>query len=209
MSRVAVCIAVITVFSVAELFAETYAIDRGHSSVQFSVRHLVSRTSGRFNEYAGSISYDPDHPGKTAASATIQVGSIDTDNAKRDGHLKSADFFDVANHPLIAFKSTNAKTQGDKILLSGDLTMHGITKKVELPRTSDESKAGSRTNHGTHPETVRFRGQQLDRSCQHRRGRGEGIAYHRSGRRRLERIKSRSRNNLLPRTRPSILPYAP
>ncbi len=133
MSRVAVCIAVITVFSVAELFAETYAIDRGHSSVQFSVRHLVSRTSGRFNEYAGSISYDPDHPGKTAASATIQVGSIDTDNAKRDGHLKSADFFDVANHPLIAFKSTNAKTQGDKILLSGDLTMHGITKKVELP----------------------------------------------------------------------------
>ena len=133
MNKVAVFMAVLTALAVTELFAETYAIDKGHSSVQFSVRHIVSRTSGRFNDYTGSITYNPDQPGKTAASATIQVESIDTDNAKRDGHLKSADFFDVGNHPVIAFKSTHAKTQGDKIVLSGDLTMHGITRKVELP----------------------------------------------------------------------------
>ena len=133
MNKVAVFMAVLTALAVTELFAETYAIDKSHSSVQFSIRHIVSRTSGRFNDYSGSISYDPDQPGKTAASATIQVESIDTDNAKRDGHLKSADFFDVGNHPVITFESTHAKTQGDKILLNGDLTMHGITRKVELP----------------------------------------------------------------------------
>ena len=133
MSRVAVLMAVLTALSVTELLAETYAIDKGHSAVQFSVRHIVSRTSGRFNDFTGRISYDPAHPAKMAASATIQVGSIDTESQKRDGHLKSADFFDVANHPTINFKSTSAESNGESILLSGDLTMHGVTKKVELP----------------------------------------------------------------------------
>ena len=133
MSRIAGLMAVLTVLSVADLVAETYVIDKSHSAVHFSVRHIVSRTSGRFNDFSGSISYDPGHLGKTAASATIQAGSLDTDNAKRDQHLRSADFFDVANHPVITFNSTGAKTDGGKILLRGDLTMHGTTKQVELP----------------------------------------------------------------------------
>lgn len=115
--------------------AETYKIDAVHSAVEFSIRHLVGRTPGHFNEFSGTVMYDPAHPEKMSAEATIQVGSIDTGNEKRDGHLKSADFFDVEKYPTITFKSTSAKKDGDTILLMGDFTMHGTTKSVTLPVT--------------------------------------------------------------------------
>jgi polyisoprenoid-binding protein YceI len=113
--------------------AETYIIDSEHSSVAFSIRHLVSRTSGRFNDFAGTIKYDPAHPEKTSAEATIQVSSIDTDNEKRDGHLRSADFFNAEKFPTITFKSTKAKAKDGAIHLTGDFTMHGVTKSITLP----------------------------------------------------------------------------
>ncbi len=113
--------------------AETYTIDAEHSSVAFSVRHLVSRTSGRFNDFAGAIQYDPAHPEKTSAEATVQVSSIDTDNEKRDGHLRSADFFNAEKFPTISFKSTKAKVKDGAIHLTGDFTMHGVTKSITLP----------------------------------------------------------------------------
>lgn len=113
--------------------AETYTIDKVHSSVAFSVRHLVSRTSGTFNDFAGTIQYDPAHPEKAQVEATIQVSSIDTGNEKRDGHLKSADFFDAAKFSTITFKSTKAQKKGDLLLITGDFTMHGVTKEVTLP----------------------------------------------------------------------------
>jgi polyisoprenoid-binding protein YceI len=113
--------------------AETYTIDSEHSSVAFSIRHLVSRTSGRFNDFAGTIKYDPSHPEKTSAEATIQVSSIDTDNEKRDGHLRSADFFNAEKFPTITFKSTKAKVKDGSIHLTGDFTMHGVTKSITLP----------------------------------------------------------------------------
>jgi len=115
--------------------AETYKIDKGHSGVGFSIRHLVSRTPGKFNDFEGVIVYDPAHPEKTSAEATIQVGSIDTGNERRDGHLKGDDFFDAEKYPTITFKSTSAKKEGDTILLTGDFTMHGTTKSVTLPVT--------------------------------------------------------------------------
>ena len=115
--------------------AETYIIDSEHSSVAFSIRHLVSRTSGRFNDFAGTIKYDPAHPEKTSAEATIQVSSIDTDNEKRDGHLRSADFFNAEKFPTITFKSTKAKAKDGAIHLTGDFTMHGTTKQITLPVT--------------------------------------------------------------------------
>lgn len=113
--------------------AETYIIDAGHSSVAFSIRHLVSRTSGRFNEFSGSVKYDPAHPEKTSVDATIQVASIDTNNKDRDGHLSSADFLDAEKMPTITFKSTKAEVKDDVIILTGDFTLHGVTKKITLP----------------------------------------------------------------------------
>lgn len=116
-------------------FAETYKIDAVHSSVEFSIRHLVSRTSGHFNEFSGTIMYDPKHPEKMSVEATIQAGSIDTGNERRDGHLRSDDFFGVEKYPTLTFKSTSAKKDGDAIMLTGDFTMHGTTKSITLPVT--------------------------------------------------------------------------
>jgi polyisoprenoid-binding protein YceI len=101
--------------------------------VAYSSRHLVSRTSGRFNEFSGSVKYDPAHPEKTSVDATIQVASIDTNNKDRDGHLSSADFLDAEKMPTITFKSTKAEVKDDVIILTGDFTLHGVTKKITLP----------------------------------------------------------------------------
>ena len=125
-------------------FAEKYQIDRSHSSVGFSIRHFVSRTAGRFNQFGGMIDYDPAAPEKTMIEATIQTRSIDTGNERRDGHLRGADFFEVETYPTITFKSTSAVKEGEKILVTGDLTMHGVTKSVTLPVTV--------LGIGTHPQ---------------------------------------------------------
>ena len=92
-------------------FAEKYQIDRSHSSVGFSIRHFVSRTAGRFNQFSGMIDYD---------------------------------FFEVETYPTIAFKSTSAVKEGEKILVTGDLTMHGVTKSITMPVTV--------LGVGTHPQ---------------------------------------------------------
>ena len=113
--------------------ATTYHIDAVHSNVGFSIRHIVSRTSGAFTSFEGTVDYDPAHPEKSAVSATVDVASIDTNNGRRDGHLKSADFFDAGQYPSITFVSTSAEKQGDRLLVTGDLTLHGVTRQVMLP----------------------------------------------------------------------------
>ena len=97
-----------SVFSIHTIHAETYQIDPEHSQVAFNVRHLVSQAHGLFNEFSGQIEFDPEHPEKTRIEATIVVSSIDTDNEKRDAHLRSVDFFDVGSFPSMTFKSTGA-----------------------------------------------------------------------------------------------------
>jgi polyisoprenoid-binding protein YceI len=114
--------------------AETYNIDPAHSSVGFGVSHMVINTvHGKFNEFAGTIGLE----GSTLKSATgtIQAKSIDTGIEKRDTHLKSPDFFDVAKFPTITFKSKRAEKQGAETVLVGDFTMHGVTKELSLPVT--------------------------------------------------------------------------
>ncbi len=113
-------------------FAEDYKIDPAHSNVGFTIRHIVSRVSGKFSDVSGMVSYDPKAPEKFMAHATIQTTSINTDNDSRDNHLRSPDFFDVAKYPEITFKSTKAKKEGDRLMVTGDLTMHGITKSIVL-----------------------------------------------------------------------------
>lgn len=110
----------------------TFKIDPVHSEVSFSVRHLVSKTSGNFGQFGGEITMDPKDPATLSIDGTVQTASIDTNNEKRDGHLKSPDFFDVANHPEIKFKSTKVVKNGDKWAMTGDLTMKGVTKPVTL-----------------------------------------------------------------------------
>ena len=112
--------------------ANSYKVDPAHSSVEFSIRHIVSRVTGSFTDFSGSIMYDPEQVEKSTVEATIQIGSIDTRNEKRDNHLGSPDFFDTKKYPEMSFKSTGVKKQGDKLLATGDLTLHGVTKSVVL-----------------------------------------------------------------------------
>jgi len=113
--------------------AQDYTIDASHSSVGFSIRHIVSRTTGRFNDFNGSITYDAENPANSSVTATISMASLDTDNARRDGHVKSADFFDVEKYPEMTFVSSSAEAKGDMLMIKGDFTMHGVTRKVVLP----------------------------------------------------------------------------
>lgn len=120
---------------VAHADVRTYEIDKSHSGITFKIRHLISKVPGQFNKFDGTIEIDPEKRDTINASATIDVASIDTDNQKRDDHLRSADFFDVAKFPAITFKggeltSVNAdRTRGK---LEGTLTMHGVSKPVVL-----------------------------------------------------------------------------
>lgn len=115
---------------------ETYNIDAGHSNVGFSVRHLVSKTHGRFADYEGTIAFDPADHSTAVVNLEIDAASIKTDSERRDGHLKSGDFFEVEKYPTITFKSTGVKPlTADTGILTGELTMKGITKPVELQYT--------------------------------------------------------------------------
>ncbi len=112
---------------------ETYTIDPVHSSIGFTIRHFVSKVSGNFTKVSGSIAVDRDHLEKSTVEATIAVASVNTANEKRDGHLQSADFFDAAKFDAITFKSVSwKKTDEDTFDVTGDLTIHGVTKSVVL-----------------------------------------------------------------------------
>ena len=113
--------------------ASDWDIDGGHSSAQFSVRHLmVSNVRGEFGKVTGTVKLDDKDITKSVVEATIDVGSINTRDEKRDGHLKSPDFFDVAKFPTITFKSKKVAGKAGKLKVTGDLTIHGVTKEVVL-----------------------------------------------------------------------------
>jgi polyisoprenoid-binding protein YceI len=112
---------------------EVYDIDAVHSQVAFKIRHLVSKVVGRFNAYEGAIEVDRENIANTKINVTIDVASIDTANDRRDGHLKSPDFFDVENNPKMTFTSTKVVPKGEsQAEVHGDLTMRGVTKPVVL-----------------------------------------------------------------------------
>lgn len=113
--------------------AADYVIDASHSSVAFKVRHMmVSKVSGTFDSFSGSAQFTADEPGAWSVEAVIEMSSINTNDAKRDDHLRSPDFFDVESHPEMTFKSTGVEVDGDDIMLLGELTLMGVTKPVEL-----------------------------------------------------------------------------
>lgn len=114
-------------------WAAHYRIDPEHSAVTFKVRHLVGTVSGRFDRFTGSFDYDRDRPGVWKASATVDAGSVNTNNARRDAHLRSEDFLDVAQFPALTFVSKKAQTlSADRARVEGVLTIHGVSKTVAL-----------------------------------------------------------------------------
>ena len=125
---------------------ETFALDKTHSSVVFRIRHVVSMVDGRFTDFDGKIWVDRERPTASKVEFTIQAASINTGHEKRDNHLRTADFFDVANHPTITFKSTKIEPKGEGVYeVTGDFTMRGVTKTMSFPvRHGGFAKVGSR-----------------------------------------------------------------
>ena len=111
-----------------------YHIDAAHSAAQFKVRHMmIANVKGEFDKVSGTVNYDPANPTASAVQASVDVSTISTRDEQRDGHLKSPDFFDVAQYPTIDFKSKKVTAAGgDSFTVLGDLTIHGVTKEVTL-----------------------------------------------------------------------------
>ena len=110
----------------------TWDIDASHSTVGFSVRHMmVSKVRGYFREFSGELVTAAD-PSQSFVTATIDMDSIDTRQEQRDAHIKSADFFDVGNHTVMTFRSTGVRAEGEDWHVDGELTLKGITKPVTL-----------------------------------------------------------------------------
>jgi polyisoprenoid-binding protein YceI len=113
---------------------ETYKIDPVHSAAHFAVGHLgIATVRGIFSKVSGNVQYDPSDPSKTMIDVSIDAASIDTKFEVRDKDLRSPDFFDVEKYPAITFKSKHVEVQGKgKMKITGDLTIHGVTKEVTL-----------------------------------------------------------------------------
>lgn len=118
--------------SIPGYIAGTWDIDTSHSDVSFTVRHMmVSKVRGRFGSFSGEI-VTGENLTDSSVTATIDARSIDTNNEQRDEHIRSADFFDVANHPQWTFRSTRVRADGENLAVDGELTIKGVTRPVTL-----------------------------------------------------------------------------
>jgi len=116
---------------------QTWTIDPNHSQVGFSIRHFFSKVPGNFQKFSGSIVYDQANPTASSVKVSIDAASINTQNDKRDNHLRSEDFFFVEKFPTLTFESTKVTpgTESGKLKVEGNLTMRGVTKPVTLDAT--------------------------------------------------------------------------
>ena len=126
--------------------AAEYSIDGTHSSALFKVKHLdTAYFYAMFKDVSGTISYDAADPSKSSIEVTIASGSVDSRSGQRDDHIKSPDFLNAKQFPTISFKSTSVKASGDDLTLTGDLTLHGVTKAVTVQ--------AKKTGEGKHPRS--------------------------------------------------------
>ena len=131
---------------------ENWNIDVVHSTVGFTVRHLmVSKVHGYFTKWNGTLAFDDQNPSASHAEAQIEVASVDTREPQRDGHLRTGDFFEAEKFPHMTFKSTKVERAGDKFKVTGDLTLRGVTKPVVL-----DVEYGGRSKHPQMGERVGF-----------------------------------------------------
>ena len=118
-----------------EVAASTLEIDRSHSEVAFQVRHLFGKVRGRFTDFSGEIHYDETHPEHSHVEVLVQALSIDTAEADRDKHLRTSDFFEVEKYPTLQFRSTSVRPKAGAFGVTGDLTIHGVTRRITFPAT--------------------------------------------------------------------------
>lgn len=111
----------------------TWEIDKGHSSVSFAVRHYFSNVIGTFDEFDGTLKFDPEDLAGSSVAFSIKIASVNTKNERRDGHLQSADFFNAEAWPEMKFESTSFSAVGDQYLMKGKMTIRDVTKEVEVP----------------------------------------------------------------------------
>jgi polyisoprenoid-binding protein YceI len=134
--------------------ADDYAIDGMHAGVSFKISHLgLSWVQGRFDRFAGGFTLDPDDANRCSFAMTINADSVNTNNQKRDDHLRSPDFFNVKQFPTITFKSTSVKAIPNGYQVVGDLSLHGVTRPVTLDvmggRKAEFPKGVQRTGFST------------------------------------------------------------
>jgi polyisoprenoid-binding protein YceI len=122
-----------------------YEVDPSHTQVMFKVRHMgVSTVTGKFNRFAATFAYDPENPSASWVTATIDAASLDTDNERRDNHLRSPDFFAADSYPTLTFQSTGVEQVEDgRLRVAGDLTIRGVTKPVLLDAVLEGATVGS------------------------------------------------------------------
>ena len=133
---------------------DDYAVDPPHSSVTFKISHLgLAWVYGRFNDVSGGFTIDRDDPGKSSFALAIKSESVDTNNPKRDEHLRSPDFFNVKQFPVITFKSTAVKPIADGFEVAGEFTLHGVTRPLTFAlmggRSAEFPKGVQRTGYTT------------------------------------------------------------
>ncbi len=151
-SRLLGSLALLAIFAVPAA-ADEYNLDPAHTAVTFKISHIgLSWTHGRFNDVSGTFTIDPD-AAKCSFNVQIKAESVDTANAKRDEHLRSGDFFNVKQFPALTFKSTEVKAIKDGYQVTGDLTLHGVTRSVSFPlvggRKAEFPRGFQRTGYST------------------------------------------------------------
>jgi polyisoprenoid-binding protein YceI len=134
--------------------ADTYKVDPVHSSIVFGIMHLdVTNVYGRFNDVSGTLVFDKENPSKSSLQVEVKVASVDTHEPKRDQHLKSPDFFNAKEFPLMTFKSNKVEANGDTYKVSGDFTLHGVTKPITVDFKKGAEAKGMQNEIRTGGET--------------------------------------------------------
>lgn len=133
-----VAVAVLGIASIAavNMVATPWTIDKSHSSIKFEIRHFFSNVPGAFHDYDATVNFNPENLGESSIDVTIQVASVDTENERRDGHLRTADFFDAETWPTMTFTSSEIVAKGDNnFVAKGQLTIKDVTVDFDLPFT--------------------------------------------------------------------------
>ena len=135
MKRIAFVFALALAAVTAFADTQTYVVDKAHSQATFTVRHMMSKVTGKFDDFSGTVNVDRANPAASSVEFTIKTASINTGDPNRDKHLRTPDFFDAEKNPEIHFKSTAIAPSKTKNVydVTGDLTLRGVTKRVTLP----------------------------------------------------------------------------